>query len=865
MQNLFESRAEYKMSKRPGPGRGRKTQTQTIIDYHFYREQGCGGCPLCSDNLNSPQMEPTGEKRPEVYVLGEAPGADEDKQGVQFIGVSGQLLRRTLKDANIRSIRWDNCCRCRPPKNRTPTRVELEHCRNKIIISIAAAKPEVILAVGGTALSWAIDQSSITQWRGKFIPVTIGGHSCWLYPVLHPAFVLRSAGAIDQQSSDTGDGFDYRLAFKHDLHRLAEKLPNLSEAKTESLSDLDVGTQYVRDITGLNKLRRMMVNWDRLRTPVAFDIETAGLRPYQFRTSLDGWLSIAFSDGNATWAVPVSCNGAGWLPEEKEHLLDLVLRFLRRKPFKTAHNLPFELEWLTSIYGHVPPWRRLGWGDTMTQAYVLDGRRDGLDLNNLILHRFGFALKAQSAVDRAEMASLSVGDLLRYNARDAKYTAKLYLVQQKELMTEGLEKVYQMHLRRALTFVKAQQVGLCVDFKRVEEADWWLGAAIDEHTRKIQESREASLFRRKQGSILKPTSGPQLVVLFRDLLKRAEGIRARNKCGYSVDDEALSAMDLPVALDILAMRKAMKLRSTYVHKFGPKGGVVYADGRIHTKFNDLFTVTGRLSSTEPNMQNFPKRKDAWIRTIVVPPEGHVLASFDYGQIEYRVLGIAADDKYIKQTLRDRYDVHLDWAERVAKADSGVYRTFGKDIKKLRTEIKNTWVFPAFYGAHADYIARMLNMNLRACRKLFDVFWEEFSGVRKWQKETMRFYEENGYVECLTGRRRYAPLTRNMIYNTPIQGSAADICLDAMCRLSVLAEEEEDPALQPVLNVHDDLTFYLPKDRTRRLLPLIAREMLKPGFDWVTVPLSVEVSTGANWAEMSSVGVRFSDEKMENFE
>jgi DNA polymerase-1 len=296
-----------------------------------------------------------------------------------------------------------------------------------------------------------------------------------------------------------------------------------------------------------------------------------------------------------------------------------------------------------------------------------------------------------------------------------------------------------------------------------------------------------------------------------------------------------------------------------VDKFGRTGGVVYPDGRIHTKFNDLFTTTGRLSSDDPNMQNFPKRKDAWIRALVVPPKGCVMVSSDYGQIEYRVIGIAANDKYIQQTLRDRYDVHMDWAERVAKADPRVYKAFNKDIKKLRSEIKNTWVFPAFYGAHADYIARMLNMDIRAARDLFEVFWEEFAGVHAWQRKLLKQYERTGYVSCLTGRRRRAPMSKNMIYNSPIQGSASDIVVDAMCRLSLRAERDDEPALTPVLNIHDDITFCVPKKREGELIPIIVDEMLHPSFDWVTVPISVEVSSGPNWADMKAIGTYFSDE------
>jgi len=454
---------------------------------------------------------------------------------------------------------------------------------------------------------------------------------------------------------------------------------------------------------------------------------------------------------------------------------------------------------------------------------------------------------------------LPVEKLLSYNALDAKYTARLYQAQREELIRDGLLGAYKVHLDRAITLVKAQQVGLVVDFDSVDRYRTDAVAKIAKCAARIARSRLAKLYWEKKGHELSPTSPKQLAELFRDILKRPEGCREKNKSGYSVDDTALKAMRLPIANWVLELRRAMKLKGTYLDGCARGGKWIYPDGRLHTKFNDTFTATGRLSSEEPNVQNFPKREDAWVRTIIVPPSGHVMLSADYGQIEYRVLGIASKDKRICDSLRDRYDVHMDWAERVAKADNKVWIAFGKDIKKLRSEIKNTMVFPAFYGAHADYIAQMIGMNKQKCRALFDEFWEEFAGVRAWQQRLLKEYQRDGYVSCLTGRRRRAPLTQNMIYNSPIQGSASDIVVDAMNRLSIRAEKDSIPALQPVMNIHDDLTFYVPRKRLRSLTRVIVDEMLHPSFDWVTVPISVEVSVGKNWGEMDSVGTFFSDD------
>ena len=154
---------------------------------------GCQGCTLMSDQLTTPQMKPTGSKHPTIYTIGEAPGADEDSEGRQFVGKSGKILRKELETVfeDTKSFRWNNTCRCRPPSNRTPEIVEREHCRNSVTEDIEATKPKVVLGVGAVALQWATGEASIAKWHGRMMPVKVGNHVCWFYLILHPAFVMR--------------------------------------------------------------------------------------------------------------------------------------------------------------------------------------------------------------------------------------------------------------------------------------------------------------------------------------------------------------------------------------------------------------------------------------------------------------------------------------------------------------------------------------------------------------------------------------------------------------------------------------------------------------------------------------------------
>ncbi len=222
--------------------------------------------------------------------------------------------------------------------------------------------------------------------------------------------------------------------------------------------------------------------------------------------------------------------------------------------------------------------------------------------------------------------------------------------------------------------------------------------------------------------------------------------------------------------------------------------------------------------------------------------------------------MATKDKAFCKALWENYDVHMEWAERLAYAYPA--RIGGKQMlkdkeamKTFRTDIKNQFTFPLFFGAKLSSAAGYLHIPERVLAKYYDDFWEEFDGVYRWQQDLLTFYQKYGYVECLTHRRRRGPLSTNQIYNSPIQGTAADVVLDAMSRLS----ETGDPDLQPEINIHDDLTFLrVPTKRVDVVAEKIIEHMLAVPFDWVNVPISVEMSLGSNWADLKEVGVYTSD-------
>lgn len=261
-------------------------------------------------------------------------------------------------------------------------------------------------------------------------------------------------------------------------------------------------------------------------------------------------------------------------------------------------------------------------------------------------------------------------------------------------------------------------------------------------------------------------------------------------------------------------------------------------------------ITVANSADSPNLQNLPSKTGKEPRSVFRAPEGHVLVCCDYGQIEARLIGAASQDHNFCSALWENYDVHMEWAKKIAEAYPKVVGGISKledhkALKTFRSKVKNLWVFPAFYGASYKSISAGIGVPTDLTEELFDEFWSQFSGVRKWQRWLLRRYNELGYVESLFGRRRHAPLTANAVYNSPIQSSASDICVLSMVELNKLG-------LDVVLNVHDEIGFYIPESQLEEQVDVIVREMTRPKLPWLNIPISVEVKVGLNWFEMEEV-------------
>lgn len=844
------------------------------VDVKMLHQMQCQVCPLNKVTSNKhPQMPASGTPEPIVYIFGEAPGADEDAAGEQFVGESGSVLRRHMPREFRGHMRFNNVVRTRPPDNRTPTQVEVECCRPSVQKDIEATQPVAIFGFGNVPLDWVCGSTGITMWRGRKLPVQVGTHKCWYYPMLHPAYLLH----LPQRNVAGGFNNEEERMFALDIKVACEELQHLPEPviHTEVMVRKDVEIVMNCDDAGLKRITEFLV-WAAKQPVVGVDYETNCLRPYKKDAKV---LSASVSDGVKTLAWPFDHPDANWSTKNRHKLGEAWKEFLRTaRGVKVAHNLAFELEW-TGVMFDQSLVRAGRWEDTAVQASVIDertGRQKAgpLSLEFLIIQYFGFNLKALSSLDKENMESEPLGAILMYNGPDAKYAALLWHRQAQVIKAEGLEEPYQLSLRRVPTVVLSQIKGVPVDQKAVAEFAERYGKRVAETTKKLLMLPEMQQFRQHIGRPFNPKSNSDALTLFKDVLNLKDEIMVEDKYTggyrYSTDESVLSKIKMPVAELLLEFRADSKCKSTYIDPLSPDNDktVIYPDGLLHTSYNTYFAETGRLSSDAPNLQNFPKRDDEQkeIRRVVAAEPGNICLALDYGQIEARVIAMFTKDKLFVKSLWERHDIHMDWAEAIAwdypsrvggrkvLADK-TSKEYKKAMKDFRTDIKNQWTFPLFFGARLSSVSEYLKIPENYIEPHFRRFWKEFSGVKDWQENLLEFYQHNGYVECLTKRRRHGPLSINKVFNSPVQGTAADIVLDGMCRISELNQWE----LQPEFNIHDDLTLVrVPEEEVDNIAEIVITEMLSVPFDFINVPITVEMSIGPNWGELKEVQTFSSD-------
>ena len=385
-----------------------------------------------------------------------------------------------------------------------------------------------------------------------------------------------------------------------------------------------------------------------------------------------------------------------------------------------------------------------------------------------------------------------------------------------------------------------ERVGAAIDVPRLEELGRAAQAEVDDLTAQIYELA---------GETFNLSSPKQLAHILFEVLELPA--KKKNQRGYSTDAKVLTELSAihPLPDLVLRYREFSKIKNTYIDAL-PR--MRAADGRVHTQFNETVTTTGRLSSSDPNLQNIPVRTDfgRQIRSCFVPlREGELFLSADYSQIELRLLAHLSADEHLVAAFNSGADLHTSTAARV-------FGVAPEDVTPALRSRAKAVNFGIVYGQQAFGLSQTLEIPMAEARDMIDRYFEVYPGVRAYLDETVREAKENGFAETMFGRKRHIPELRSTnrqqrsfgertAMNHPMQGTAADIIKMAMNEVQrrLLAEGF---AAQLMIQVHDELDFSVPADEVGRLSAMV-REVMESVAD-LRVPLLVDVNWGPTWAE-----------------
>ncbi len=572
----------------------------------------------------------------------------------------------------------------------------------------------------------------------------------------------------------------------------------------------------------------------------AFDTETTGLDP--LRADLVG-LSFAVTPGSA-WYLPVGHRYLG-VPEQLP--LDRVLAAIRPllgSPLhlKIGQNLKYDLLVLAraGIEAAGPFY------DTMLASYLANPAAkshgmDSLAAELLDYRTISYSEVAGSGKNKVCFDEVEVEKATVYAAEDADITLRLYEKLRPMVAEQQQEQLFnevEMPLMQILAGM--EQAGIRIDPDLLGK----LSAELEKKLAVLEQQ-----IHQMAGGPFNIGSPKQLGEVLFERLGLSKG--KKTKTGWSTDVEVLNNLseEHEIAAKILDYRSLAKLKGTYTDAL-PK--LIHPEtGRIHTSFNQAITATGRLSSSDPNLQNIPIRTEEGrrIREGFIPSEGCLLLSADYSQVELRILAHMADEPALKEAFARGEDIH----RRTASEVLGLFPEMVTDEQRRQAKAIN---FGVIYGMSAFGLAKQLGIGRREAQQFIDTYFERYPGIRTFMDSCIAEARDKQYVTTLLGRRCAIPeinskngavrgyAERNAI-NYPVQGSAADIIKLAMVHIDRrLACEGLKTRM--LLQVHDELVFDVPEKELKQATVLVREEM--EGAVALTVPLLVEVGSGRNWRE-----------------
>ncbi len=625
--------------------------------------------------------------------------------------------------------------------------------------------------------------------------------------------------------------------WQKDLIAQSENDDDLQPLTSESVVNRD-GYELILDKTAfklwLNKIASSKIT--------ALDTETTSLDAMQ--AQLVG-ISLAIEPGKACY-IPINHNYMG-VPEQldKTWLLDQLKPWLEdHNQFKVGQNLKYDYKIFANenikLAGIID--------DTMLESYILDSVASRHDMNSLALkylhheciHFEDIAGKGKKQLTFDQISLEQAGP---YAAEDADVTLQLHqVIKPKLLELETLNNLYtEIEIPLLSVIAEIERNGVLIDATALQKQSLEIAVKLNALEKQAFEYAETEF------NLNSPKQLQQ--ILFEKM--QLPILKKTPKGQPSTAEEVLQqlALDYPLPKLILEYRNLSKLKSTYTDKLPLQ--INSNTGRIHTSYHQAVTATGRLSSSDPNLQNIPVRTDQGrrIRQAFIAPPKHKLIAADYSQIELRIMAHLSNDDGLLHAFANNLDVH-----RATAAE--VFDVLADDVTSDQRRSAKAINFGLIYGMSAFGLAKQLGVGREEAQHYMHRYFARYPGVENYMEEIKQNARKQGFVETLYGRRLYLPQinAKNGLHraaaertaiNAPMQGTAADIIKKAMLKIFRWIEDEQLPLVM-IMQVHDELVFEAPDDQAVDLSKKIAEKMSQAAN--LKAPLQVDVGIGTNWDE-----------------
>lgn len=636
----------------------------------------------------------------------------------------------------------------------------------------------------------------------------------------------------DYHSNDELEKNVFDIFQKYEFRSLLSKIPKKSiNSKNNSLD-----IEFVKKDSNsenyklINTISDFNIFYKELIKHYKFCIDTETTSINTFDAKLLG-ISFCFREG---YAYYVSAK-----PEFLEKLKPIF-----KKSKLIGHNIKYDYKILSLAGFEIENL----YFDTLVSAYLLSTTVRSLKLDDLVFSELGHRMQpieeliGKNGKDQLNMASVDIEKVSYYSCEDADYTFRLYKKYENDLTKEKFIDLFErleMPLVKALSDMELEGIEIDVDFLKI------FGTKIKKRINTLTKKIHACC-----GQEFNINSPSQLKeILFDKLQISTKGLK-KGKTGISTAASELEKMrGLHPVIDMMfEYRELSKLQSTYVESLIKQ---IDSENRIHTNFNQAVTATGRLSSSDPNLQNIPIRTDLGkeIRKAFVARRGYRLVCADYSQIELRVIASLSDDEKMIKSFNKGEDIHSRTAAEI----------FGKQITDVNSQDRRKAKevnFGVIYGLGARGLAQRTEMNFQESKEFIEKYFTLYKNIRKYLDKTKKFAHDKGYVQTLFGRRRYiseinssVPMIRaaseRVAINMPVQGTAADLMKMAIIRIYTELPKISKKS-KMLLQVHDEVVIEVPNSDIEKVSKKV--EDIMENIFKLKVPIKVEISSGRNWGE-----------------